>query len=47
MDLVTMSQTPTARPGEAAVTRINQLTERMLTGLAGLERDDHPVEQAD
>ena len=26
-----MSQTPTARPGEAAVTRINQLTERMLT----------------
>ena len=59
-----MSQTPSARPGEAAVTRINQLTERMLTaarnagggfadahekalsGLAGLERDDHPVEQA-
>jgi hypothetical protein len=26
-----MSQTPTARQAEAAVTRINQLTERMLT----------------
>jgi len=41
-DLVTMSQTPIAQQAEAAVTRINQLTERMLTaagnaggGLAG------------
>src|SRR5260370_7127471 len=30
-DLVTMSQTPIAQQAEAAATRINQLTERMLT----------------
>jgi hypothetical protein len=30
-DLVTMSETPITQQAEAAVTRINQLTERMLT----------------
>jgi len=30
-DLVTMSETPITQQAEVAVTRINQLTERMLT----------------